>query len=355
MHQQTTRQRIVDHCSRYPALQPGDLLKWIHQSTFGCVHLIASPESAADFLRRELEGCTASDRDIEALDGGFCRVHLRHLQGLGISPDTFARLFALSAAMPCGTDAQLEARLTVALALAEEGALPFSSAALTHAADTWRRDGYPVCHHSETFRRSYAPAYRVLHRSHAQLLPLLAVIDQKMAAQDRVLLAIEGGAGSGKSTLASLLQQLYGCQVLHMDDFFLRPEQRTPERYATPGGNVDHERFAAEVLPGLRQGLPFRYRPFDCGTFTVADGYEVTPTPLTVVEGSYSLHPALGDYYDCAVFLQVTPEVQRRRILRRNTPEFAQRFFDTWIPLEQAYFAAMDPAGRCDLILEVEL
>ena len=33
-----------------------------------------------------------------------------------------------------------------------------------------------------------------------------------------------------------------------MDDFFLRPEQRRPERFAEPGGNVDRERFAAEVL-----------------------------------------------------------------------------------------------------------
>ena len=74
-----------------------------------------------------------------------------------------------------------------------------------------------------------------------------------------------------------------------------------------------------------------------------------------MVEGSYSLHPALGRYYDCAVFLRITPQLQLQRIEGRNSPAFAKRFFDTWIPLEQTYFEAFDPAGRCDLILEANV
>ena len=55
-----------------------------------------------------------------------------------------------------------------------------------------------------------------------------------------------------------------------MDDFFLRPEQRTPERFSEPGGNVDRERFLSEVLLPLRQGEAVDYRRFDCATFTIA-------------------------------------------------------------------------------------
>jgi hypothetical protein len=33
-----------------------------------------------------------------------------------------------------------------------------------------------------------------------------------------------------------------------MDDFFLRIEQRTPERMTEVGGNVDYERFLETVL-----------------------------------------------------------------------------------------------------------
>ena len=44
----------------------------------------------------------------------------------------------------------------------------------------------------------------------------------------RTVLAIDGPCGSGKTTLAALLARLYDCPVFHADDFFLRPEQRTP-------------------------------------------------------------------------------------------------------------------------------
>ena len=55
----------------------------------------------------------------------------------------------------------------------------------------------------------------------------------------RVVVAIDGRCGSGKTTLAAALQKEFSCAVFHMDDFFLRPEQRTEERLAQPGGNAD--------------------------------------------------------------------------------------------------------------------
>ena len=83
--------------------------------------------------------------------------------------------------------------------------------------------------------------------NYAPFLPLFAKID-KMLSHKNVVIAIEGGSASGKTTLGSLLEALYDCTVLHMDDFFLRPEQRTTARYAEVGGNVDYERFLDEVL-----------------------------------------------------------------------------------------------------------
>ena len=353
MTQEYLKAQIAAHCARYPKLVSCDLLKFLHHSAFGCGHLIQDPSAAEEWLQQEMASCNADD--IEYLPGGFCRVHLGELKALGVSAHSFARLFAVSAEKAVPGMEAMEELLHAALDMAHEGLLPFSYDEFSMAAEEWRHAGFPARHHSEAFRAAYAPAYRVLHSSHAVLLPLLAAIDTRLAAQERTVIAIEGGAGSGKSTLASLLQRIYGCTVLHMDDFFLRPEQRTSERYATPGGNIDHERFAEEVLPALTRGESFRYRPFDCSSFMVTEGYDITPAALTVVEGAYSMHPALGRYYDCAVFVEIDPDLQRARIGARNSPTFAQRFFDTWIPLEQTYFAAYDPAGRCDLKLEVDL
>ena len=162
-------------------------------------------------------------------------------------------------------------------------------------------------------------------------------IDELLSQKEQVIVAIDGNCTAGKTTLAGKLAELYDCNVFHMDDFFLRPEQRTPERYAEIGGNVDYERFAEEVLIPLRAGKSFSYRPFDCSTFALVDSVTIAPKKLNIIEGTYSHHPYFGDPYDLKIRLTVTPEVQRQRILER--PAFLhKRFFEEWIPMEDRYF-----------------
>ena len=50
-----TKVFLTEHCARYPALQPQDLLKAIHQSVFGCGHFIEDEPTARNLLRQELE------------------------------------------------------------------------------------------------------------------------------------------------------------------------------------------------------------------------------------------------------------------------------------------------------------
>ena len=353
-HETATYQAILNQLRRYPEMQIHDLLKFLHQSTFGCGHLINSPAAASAYLQQEMQTCPPLlYLPIEELDGDYCRVHVDYLRNLGISPDTFANLFALSAALPCGTCEELEARLAVALQMAQAGELPFPVDAISDAISAWQSAGYPAQHHSEKFRAEYAPAYRVLSNQHVAWLPLIAQIDHLMAEKEHIVLAIEGGSASGKTTLAALLERVYDCNVFHMDDFFLRPEQRTPERFAQAGGNIDHERFREEVLLPLSQRQAVQYRRFDCGTFTIAPAVTVEPKKLNIIEGAYSMHPELADLYDFSIYLWVDSDLQHERIKKRNTPEMAQRFFDTWIPMEQKYFKATDTAVRCDMIWEV--
>lgn len=188
-------------------------------------------------------------------------------------------------------------------------------------------------------------------RSPEYIRPLLVRIDRLMAEQERVLVAIDGGSASGKTTLGELLQSVYACPVFHMDDFFLRPEQRTPERFSEPGGNVDRERFLSEVLLPLREGKAVDYRRFDCKTFTIAPPRRIEPGRLNIIEGAYAMHPDLAPYYDLTVFLAVSAEKQRERILKRNAPAQAELFFDRWIPFEQRDFAALNVPERCDLTI----
>ena len=347
-----TKVFLTEHCARYPALRPQDLLKAIHQSVFGCGHFIENESVARDLLRQELE-TPGPAAEIELLDGEYCRVPLGYLTHSGLSPETLFRLFVLSAEAPAPNPDLLQSKLDALLALAAEGALPFSYEETANAVAQWQQAGFPLCRHSQEFRDAYRPTYRVIRKEYLWLLPLLSAIDRKLRSASRVTLAIEGGSASGKTTLSGLLSRIYGCTVFHMDDYFLRPEQRTPERLAEPGVNVDRERFYEEILKPLTEGQSVRYQRFDCHTLSLQPPVDVVPTPLTVVEGAYSMHPLLAEHYDLSVFLRISPDLQRQRILNRNGPDMAERFFSMWVPLETAYFEALDPAGRCDLILEV--
>ena len=172
----------------------------------------------------------------------------------------------------------------------------------------------------------------------------------RIKAENKTLIvAIDGRCGAGKTTLAGRLEEELGCAAFHMDDFFPRPEQRTEERLSIPGENVDHERFLEEVMRPLIQNRRFCYRPYDCKTQRPTDPVYAEPNNIAVIEGSYSCHPALWDFYDLRIFLTVEPKEQLRRIVERNGAEKAETFKERWIPLEEKYFAAFDIENRCDL------
>lgn len=178
--------------------------------------------------------------------------------------------------------------------------------------------------------------------------PLFCKIES-MADKDSITFAIDGGSGSGKTTLGKMLEQKYDCNIFHMDDFFLRPKQRTKERFLEAGGNVDRERFLETVLLPLSKKETIDYVKFDCGTFTLLPAKKMTPKRINIIEGSYSMHPDLAWAYDFGVFLEISSSLQEERIRKRNSPELAKRFFEEWIPMERKYHEEMKVKERCEL------
>lgn len=169
----------------------------------------------------------------------------------------------------------------------------------------------------------------------------------------RAVFAIDGRCTSGKTTAAQVIFQALPCTVFHADDFFLRPEQRIPERYASPGGNFDRERFLNEVLFPAVSGETVTYRPFDCKTMEMGEARVIHPEKIIIVEGAYCCHPELWEYYDRRLFFTVSPEEQISRIRKRNG-DMAKMFIDRWIPLEERYFEEYFIEEKCDKIFSNE-
>jgi len=177
--------------------------------------------------------------------------------------------------------------------------------------------------------------------------PLFARVDGLLRHKKSAVVAIDGRCCAGKTTLAEKLSQKYGCEVLHMDDFYLPHALRTEERLKEHGGNIAYEQVDA-LLSDFRAGRPVSYRPYRCDAGEYGEERTIEPRGLLVVEGSYACHPSLQKHYDLPVFLDVDSVEQARRVRARNG-EGAQRFFDVWIPRENAYFDSLRGAFSFDL------
>ncbi len=349
-----TRELLIKHFEKYPELRAEDIFKFIFQSAFGCEHLVSNEAAALEYIKKEYSSLSDDVAErVEKLDGEYSRVHLSCLRD-GLSPETLARLFFLSAKKEENGAEELIEKLGVATELVREGIIRLDREKFEKKLDEWRAAGYPAVHHSDAFRSEYHPAYRVISDRFVAFLPLFERIDSLCREQERVVVAIEGGSASGKSTLADMLSEIYDCNIFHMDDFFLRPEQRTSERLSEIGGNIDRERFEEEVALPLKRNDNICFRRFDCQSQTLGEPIEVAPKRITVVEGVYSMHPSFSRYYDLSVFLEIDSDLQRKRIMLRNSPIFAKRFFEEWIPLEERYFSLTDTETRADIIIPIK-
>jgi len=166
------------------------------------------------------------------------------------------------------------------------------------------------------------------------------------------IVAIDGMCGSGKSYLASLIAENFDCNVFHMDDFFLPLEMKTKDRLEKPGANVHYERFKDEVLIPLVRQQTVIYRPYLCGQWKYGETVQVKPKKLTIIEGTYSMHPELRDAYDLKIFLSIDSNLQEERLRVREGEEKLHQFISKWIPLENLYFNQLNIKALCDIILD---
>lgn len=330
---------IKQHLEFYPKMELQDVAKLLYQSEFGGGHLIADSERS---LKRIQEECETMDiakmsyiSEIEPIGDGMCRVYLPVLFR-GMKAEVLNELFVQSANRKKGSVEGLEEKINAFKKVCAQGMFHFEKQAVDDFFETWKDAGYPMQSHTAIYREAYYPAYRVMELSAVKVWDVIEVIEK---ADKPFIVAIDGMSASGKSTLGELLKKNYPeANLFHMDDYFLQPHQRTEERMAEAGGNVDYERMEAEIVSKLSDKEGLSYRPYNCQTQSLEEAVFVEWKPLVFVEGCYSQHPYLGDYYDFGVFCEISPEEQIERIRKRNGEFMLKRFAEEWIPRENQYF-----------------
>jgi len=393
---------IAEQLALHPSIAPQDVIKMCFQAAYGAEHLLTDMHKVREYFLAEYNFCEKNSQPVaEFIAPEVCRVNLGAWKKLALPWEWLFNLFVRSASvsMEGGDKRFFEYVNEWSGFVQNNGQIPgFSYGELQAYIQDYLakcEGGKPqAVHHSQQYRDSEKPAYRVISGPFVRLVPILVEVAgqtgkskgsvtsvgakrssilrhqlnpsarvvsqspflrgwQKFAQQTFVggsIIAIDGRAASGKSTLAAGLRDIIGAEAIHMDDFFLPPELRTATRLSEPGGNIHYERFAQEVLPHLASGRGFEYRIFDCDTNSYNGTRKVVPSPWRVVEGSYSHHPRFGDYADVRVFSTVDSMTQMERITARNGTKMAAMFAAKWIPMEEAYFEAYDIAENATCV-----
>lgn len=339
----------------------------------------------------------ATAADAAAADSSGSRGIINKIAGFEHRPaderllEIIARLFILTAdRFPCdyahadeSSRLQLNECINTAREVVRDGCFGFGIDEFDSAVADFAAAGYPAQSHSDAYRNAYRPAYRVVDSYFARLIPCLYAISRLLDEKSgQVRVVIDGRAASGKTTAAELIagyfSTTYTCaytcaypsthpdayprvcpdtrsvttDIIHTDDFFLPPSLRTPERLDEVGGNLHRERFYDEIIANLDSSDGFSYRVFDCSKMDYApEPRKLKPCRLLIFEGAYSLHPDFGDYYDLAIFSDISPDEQRLRILSRNGERMLKRFEQEWIPMEEKYFDGFDIRQKCKITI----
>ena len=335
---------LTQHYAAHPAMEVQDAIKFLYQSHMGPGHLINGEGTILERLQDEWANVSPNPEAAlyDPRGNGLCRLHLNACKAKRLSIQTLFRLFYLTAQTAPLHHEALERSLDLIQGL------PFPDKALS-TLESYRQQGCPPIGHSQAYRTVYHPAYRVVWERYAKMVPLLISIDALLASGSPVRVALDGPCASGKTTLGTALAEIYRCPLIHMDDFFLQPEQRTQQRLENPGGNVDYERFFRQVLAPLCQGQSACFRPWRCHSGDFGSSITVAPAPLTVVEGSYALRPGLGEHYQLGVWVEAPWPVRESRLLQRGGRSCLEQFLAQWIPLENRYFAAYHIKDRCQI------
>jgi uridine kinase len=170
-----------------------------------------------------------------------------------------------------------------------------------------------------------------------------------------VLVGIDGRGGSGKSTLARELEALLAdVTVVEFDDFYrvlyerrLRAAQGDDE----VGGDFDWRRVRDQVLQPLADDEVARYRRYDWDRDELAEWHVISPGGIVILEGNYSTRRELRAYYNVTIWVDTPHDVRLRRGVERDGEDARARWLDEWIPKEDRYVAAHQPANQVDIII----
>lgn len=308
------------HLKKYPKMTNQDIIKLIYQETLGPNHIISDQNRVLNYLQKELEENHSLFNNLyEYLGTNYVRMDIHKYYQYFNSLDLFVDLFFKSLS------------LNQDLSLLKETLNNFLSK------EDLKDYNYLPVSHSDIYRSSYLPHYRIIKSSLLTIEHKVIQLDNYLSLlPNKTIISLEGRCASGKSTITSKLKHKY--TVIPIDDFFLPINLKTKERLNEIGGNINYElvkKMLVELKQALKRNLEvFSYSAFDCSKQEYYTK-EIILKDKVILEGVYSASIYFRELIDKIAYLYVDKETQLKRINNRSLKE---KFINEWIPLEEKYF-----------------
>ena len=166
----------------------------------------------------------------------------------------------------------------------------------------------------------------------------------------RPLIGIDGLPCAGKTTLAFRLREIYGFEILQVDEF-LRPEEDWPNR--RPGFPFPYLRYDEflQAVTQLAETGECEYAPFDWETLAISkQKRRITTQRPVIVEGISALVPLLTRYYGLKIFIQSARESVLDVAQARSLGIWAQEWRKIFLPSADMYMTSC-PEARGDMVV----
>jgi len=157
---------ILRHLERRPLMEAIDVYKLLYQAVFGVGHILG--ENALDRLQEEVKGLKLDTQPEEPLtedvspDGTTIRVNLRPFIKEGLYLNSL--YLAMKSSRTDGDTANLLRYWEAFTELVNSGKVKLDKDQVQAVTNRIGPANCPTLHHSEAYRRAYAPSYRVVQR-----------------------------------------------------------------------------------------------------------------------------------------------------------------------------------------------
>jgi uridine kinase len=185
---------------------------------------------------------------------------------------------------------------------------------------------------------------------------VVAIERLRSCSSGPLLVALDGRSGSGKSTFAAAVGRRTGALVIDGDDFYRGGSGQYWDALdvRTKLDLVLDWRDQRAVLERLRRFEAATWRTYDWEADDGRRREEITagPSDIVILDGAYSARPELTDLYALRVVLEVSRDVRRERLLRREGLRYRAEWEARWGDAEELYFETVMPPAAFDLVLD---